>query len=69
MAILIWSSKQPLGLFVSKNQCLNFGREKVKSKDVKIGSTYMAKVTKAVVPVKIDQESPRGGWWATRVIV
>jgi len=34
----------------------------MKSKDVKIGALYLAKVSKVVVTVKIIRENPRGGW-------
>lgn len=34
----------------------------MKKNDVKIGENYMAKVTNSVVPVRIDTETPNGGW-------
>jgi len=34
----------------------------MKKNEVKIGEAYMAKVTNDVVPVRIDSESPTGGW-------
>ena len=40
----------------------------MKSKDVKIGVTYLAKVSKVVVPVKVHSINPRGGWWGTNMI-
>jgi len=36
----------------------------MKKNDVKIGQTYMAKVTNSTVPVRIDAESQHGGWAA-----
>lgn len=35
--------------------------------DVKIGATYMAKVSGRVVPVRINEESRYGGWVATNL--
>ena len=40
----------------------------MKSSEVKIGATYWAKVSKVVVPVTINRENPRGGWWATNTV-
>ncbi len=37
----------------------------MKKADVKVGGTYLAKVSGKVVPVRIDAENPRGGWDAT----
>ena len=37
----------------------------MKKRDVQKGKTYLAKVSGMVVPVRIDQESPYGGWEAT----
>jgi hypothetical protein len=34
----------------------------MKKNEVKIGETYLAKVTGKVVPVRIFRENPRGGW-------
>jgi len=34
----------------------------MKKNDVKIGESYMAKVTNSVVPVRIDAENRHGGW-------
>ncbi|HYW79200.1 MAG TPA: winged helix-turn-helix domain-containing protein [Thermoguttaceae bacterium] len=34
----------------------------MKKDDVKIGQTYMAKLSKNVVPVRIDAENAKGGW-------
>ncbi len=39
----------------------------MKKNDVKIGQTYMAKVTNNEVPVRIDAENPHGGWDAKNV--
>ena len=35
--------------------------------DIKIGTTYTAKITNRVVPVRIDAENPGGGWDATNL--
>ena len=35
--------------------------------DIKIGNTYLAKVTGKVVPVRIDAENTHGGWDATNM--
>lgn len=40
----------------------------MKAKDVTIGGTYLAKVSTKVVPVRIDRESPYGGWDATNLM-
>lgn len=40
----------------------------MKKDEVKIGETYTAKVTDKVVPVRIDNENPRGGWDATNLV-
>ncbi|HUU09034.1 MAG TPA: winged helix-turn-helix domain-containing protein [Phycisphaerae bacterium] len=37
----------------------------MKKADVKVGGVYSAKVSGKVVPVRIDGESPHGGWNAT----
>jgi len=39
----------------------------MKKNEVKVGQCYMAKVTKSVVPVRIDRETPSGGWDARNV--
>jgi HB1, ASXL, restriction endonuclease HTH domain len=39
----------------------------MKKNEVKIGECYMAKVTNSEVPVRIDAESPHGGWDAKNV--
>ncbi|MCC7408095.1 MAG: hypothetical protein IT442_08485 [Phycisphaeraceae bacterium] len=39
----------------------------MKKDEVKIGGTYLAKVTDKVVPVRIDGENPHGGWNATNM--
>jgi hypothetical protein len=39
----------------------------MKKQDVKIGGTYLAKVTDKVVPVRLDKENPHGGWDATNI--
>lgn len=35
--------------------------------DVKVGATYMAKVSGRVVPVRITEESRYGGWVGTNL--
>ncbi|MBL9000791.1 MAG: hypothetical protein JNK25_06605, partial [Phycisphaerae bacterium] len=37
----------------------------MKKNDVRIGGTYLAKVSGDVAKVRIDAENPRGGWDAT----
>jgi len=37
----------------------------MKKHEVKVGGTYLAKVSDKVVPVRIDAENPHGGWDAT----
>ena len=37
----------------------------MKKNEVKVGQTYLAKVSDKVVPVRIDGENPHGGWDAT----
>ena len=37
----------------------------MKKNEVKVGGTYLAKVSDKVVPVRIDGENPHGGWDAT----
>jgi len=39
----------------------------MKKNDIKIGSTYTAKITNRVVPVRIDRTNPHGGWDATNL--
>jgi hypothetical protein len=39
----------------------------MKKNDVKVGGTYLAKVTDKVVSVRIDAENPHGGWNATNL--
>ena len=36
-------------------------------KDVEIGGYYVAKVSGNKVPIRIDSESPYGGWLATNL--
>src|SRR5690606_36696476 len=40
----------------------------MKKDEVKIGGTYLAKVTDKVVPVRIDGEHRNGGWDATNMV-
>ncbi len=40
----------------------------MKKADISIGSTYLAKVSGRVVPVKINSVSDYGGWYATNTI-
>lgn len=40
----------------------------MKKADVSIGGIYTAKVSGHTVPVKIDCESPYGGWLATNLM-
>jgi len=39
----------------------------MKRKDVKIGDIYACKVSGALASVRIDRESPYGGWDATNL--
>lgn len=39
----------------------------VKKNEVQIGKVYLAKVSDKVVPVRIDAESPHGGWDGTNM--
>ncbi len=39
----------------------------MKKNDVKIGQSYMAKVTNSVVPVRIDAVNSHGGWDAKNI--
>jgi len=41
------------------------GSAVMKKNEVKVGGTYLAKVSDKVVPVRIDGENPHGGWDAT----
>ena len=41
------------------------GSTVMKKNEVKVGGTYLAKVSDKVVPVRIDGENPHGGWDAT----
>lgn len=40
----------------------------MKKTDIKTGSTYIAKVSGKLVNVRIDRESPYGGWDATNTV-
>lgn len=40
----------------------------MKKDEIKIGGTYMAKVTDKVVPVRLDAENSHGGWDATNLV-
>src|SRR5450432_2012532 len=40
----------------------------MKKNEVKIGGTYLAKVSDRVVPVRLDRENHRGGWDATNLM-
>jgi len=40
----------------------------MKKNDIKIGTTYTAKITNRVVPVRIDAENRHGGWDATNLV-
>ncbi len=40
----------------------------MKKNEIKIGHAYMAKVTNSEAPVRIDAESPHGGWDAKNLI-
>ncbi len=39
----------------------------MKKKDVETGKIYAVKVSGRVVPVKLDKESPYGGWYGTNL--
>ena len=39
----------------------------MKKADVEIGGAYVAKVSSNLVAVRIDRESPYGGWGATNL--
>jgi hypothetical protein len=40
----------------------------MKKDQIKVGGTYLAKVSDKVVPVRIDAASTRGGWEATNLV-
>lgn len=40
----------------------------MKKDEIKVGGTYLAKVSDKVVPVRVDAESPHGGWDATNLL-
>ncbi len=40
----------------------------MKKNEIKIGSTYTAKITNRIVPVRIDATNPHGGWDATNLV-
>jgi len=40
----------------------------MKKHEVKVGGTYLAKVSDKMVPVRIDGENPHGGWDATNMV-
>ena len=40
----------------------------MKKDEIKVGGTYLAKVTDRVVPVRLDRENARGGWDATNLV-
>jgi hypothetical protein len=40
----------------------------MKKDEIKIGGTYLAKVSDEVVPVRIDAENTHGGWDATNLL-
>ena len=40
----------------------------MKKDQVKVGGTYMAKVSDKVVPVRLEGDNPHGGWDATNLI-
>jgi len=37
----------------------------MRKSQIKVGKVYQAKVSNRLVPVRIDSESPSGGWYAT----
>lgn len=39
----------------------------MRQKDVEIGGVYTAKVSNRIVRVKINNEHPHGGWYATNL--
>lgn len=40
----------------------------MKKSEIKIGKTYTAKVSGNVVPVRIESESPYGGWVGRNIL-
>jgi len=40
----------------------------MKTSEIKVGGTYLTKVTNSVVPVRLDRENPHGGWDATNLV-
>jgi hypothetical protein len=40
----------------------------MKKDEIKVGGTYLAKVSDKVVPVRIDAENAHGGWEATNLL-
>jgi hypothetical protein len=40
----------------------------MKKDEIKVGGTYLAKVSDKVVPVRIDAENAHGGWDATNLL-
>lgn len=40
----------------------------MKKDQIRIGRTYLAKVTDKVVPVRLEAENPHGGWDATNLV-
>lgn len=40
----------------------------MKKNEVKVGGTYLAKVTDKVVPVRLDRDHPQGGWTGTNLV-
>lgn len=40
----------------------------MKKSDVEIGQVYVVKVSNNLVPVRIDRESPYGGWDGTNLV-
>jgi len=40
----------------------------MKKSQIKVGGTYTAKVSGFVVPVRIESESPHGGWIGTNIL-
>jgi hypothetical protein len=39
----------------------------MKKKDVKLHSTYRAKISNELTVVRIEEERPYGGWFATNI--
>lgn len=40
----------------------------MKRAEVRVGGIYAAKVSEKVVPVRLDQEHPAGGWVGTNLV-